>query len=149
MKYIGNSLLAFLMVFLFTLHLFQVVVLTFPVPKMIERSVGHPVDFVALNQVPEHVRQVFSVPSGYIAQLPMNEGSIFDRALMKSFELRSNKIFDRADEQEFYLNTLSFGGDVIGIEDASKYYFSKPIQALDFEQGLTLLSFQRVFHNNN
>jgi len=145
MKYIGNSLLAFLMVFLFTIHLFQVVVLTFPEQKMIERSVGHKIDFVPLNHVPEHVRQVFSVPSGYKAQLAMNEGSIFDKALMKSFELRSTKIFDRADEQEFYLNTLSFGGDVVGVDDASKYYFSKPIQDLDFEQGLALLSFQKVF----
>jgi len=63
----------------------------------------------------------------------------------KVLTIRQNKFFDNNERQELYLNTLDFGGDIIGVEAASNYYFKKPVSDLSFEESLTLAGLYKIF----
>ncbi|MFU8812028.1 MAG: transglycosylase domain-containing protein [Balneolaceae bacterium] len=51
---------------------------------------------------------------------------------------RIEKIYDKDDILELYLNTVSFGEDTFGIEMASWRFFNKPPSDLDLEESATL-----------
>ncbi len=48
------------------------------------------------------------------------------------------KLYDKDQLLEFYLNVIYFGNNCYGIESASNYYFSKPAKELTLEESCTL-----------
>ena len=121
-----------------------------PMPKLLNLALASDVEYISLSETPEHIRQVFSMDDNQSINniLPKARfaNHVFgERVVMKILDLRQNKFFDKNERHELYLNTLDFGGDVIGIESASNYYFKKPISDLSFEESLTLAGLYKIF----
>ncbi len=123
-------------------HLLVIGLFICPTPKLLNVALAHNVEYVTLSDIPEHVRHVFS--NDQLVDLLEDDNPLHQIA-SKVLTVRQNKFFDENEKQELYLNTLDFGGDVIGIESASNYYFQKPVSDLSFEEALTLVGVYKIF----
>lgn len=71
-----------------------------------------------------------------------NNNSVFDRFIQKVQEqylaLRLESDMGKKKILEYYLNTLYFGGNRLGIDSASRYYFDKGVQDLTVSEAAML-----------
>ena len=109
-------------------------------------ATGHKVEYVDLKNIPQHVRQLFS-GKNMSGDLIISDGSLTQKIASKILKIRHEKFFNNDDSLEYRLNTLDFGGEVIGIELASKYYFNKSASELNFEEALNLAGIYQIFLN--
>jgi hypothetical protein len=139
-----KSIIGIIFILLLAVHLFVITVIMCPTQKVISAFMRHDIEYIALSEIPEHVQQVFKVDSSYNFNLP-EKGSYYDIVLAKIMNLRINKFFNDNERLEFYLNTLSFGDKLTGLQAASEYYFQKPVSELSFEEALTLSGIYKIF----
>lgn len=142
MKSTFHFIIGAIVLTLVLVHLLVIGLFICPIPKLADVAMAHEIQYVSLSQVPEHVRQVFS--SDKPVQFIDDDGPIH-RIASKVLAIRQNKFFGDDERQELYLNTLNFGGDVIGIQSASNYYFQKSASDLSFEESLTLAGLYKIF----
>jgi len=143
MKAILKTIIGSIILILILIHLTIIGLLTCPASKLMNIVLAQDVKYVALSDIPEHVRHVFSTDDRLI-DLPKNDNPI-RQISSKILNFRKNKVFNDDEHYELYLNTLDFGGNVIGIEAASNYYFQKSISDLSFEESLTLVNLYKIF----
>jgi hypothetical protein len=142
MRFTFHLIIGILILILVLVHLTVVGLLICPAPKLLDVALAQDVQYVALPDIPEHVRQIFS--GDQLPDLSENSNPI-QQIASRVLTLREQKFFDENEKQELYLNTLNFGGDVIGIQSASNYYFKKPVSDLSFEEVLTLAGLYKIF----
>lgn len=142
MKSTFHLIIGILILILVLVHLTVVGLMICPVPKLLDVALAHDVEYAALPDIPEHARQIFS---GDQAVDLSQKGNLIQQVASRILMLRQQKFFDEDERQELYLNTLNFGGDVIGIQSASSYYFKKPVSDLSFEEALTLAGLFKIF----
>lgn len=135
-------------------HLMVVGLFLCPVPKLLDLVEGRRIEYVNLSEIPDHIIQVFPLKynesdylseNNYTPNARLLVGSIVNRVASKILILRHDKFFDETERHELHLNTLDFGGDIIGISAASNYYFKKPVSDLSFEETLTLSGIYNIF----
>ncbi len=144
MKSFSRISIGFIFLFLIVAHVLLVSLLLCPAPIVLAMAAGHKIDYVDLKNIPQHVQQLF--PEKDISKdLTISDGSLVQKIAAKVLGVRHDKFFDKNDLLEYRLNTLDFGGDVIGIESASEYYFNKPVSELSFEEALNLAGIYQVF----
>ncbi len=142
MKSVFKVVIGAIVLILISVHIIVIALLICPVPKLLNLALASDIEYISLSKTPEHIRQVFS--NGQLINLQEDDNPIHQIA-SKILTVRQNKFFDENERQELYLNTLDFGGDVIGIESASHYYFQKSVSDLSFEESLTLAGFYQIF----
>lgn len=151
---ISKAFVGIIILFFVLSHLMVVSLFLCPVPKLLSLVVGKEVQYVSLAETPDYIEQVFSsedknsdylLTKNYTPNSRLLVSSICNRVASKTLQLRHDKFFDDDERQELYLNTLDFGGDVIGISAASNYYFQKSVQDLSFEDALTLVGLYKIF----
>lgn len=147
--FVGIIILAFVIG-----HLIVVSLFLFPVPKLLEFATGKEIEYVCLSEIPDYTEQIFSsgvnkinylLADNYMPNARLLVGSIGNRVASKILKLRHDKFFDDSGRHELHLNTLDFGGDIIGISAASNYYFQKSVSDLSFEEALTLSGIYNIF----
>ncbi len=137
-------------------HLIVVGLFLCPVPSLLSLVEGKKIEYVTLSGIPDYVEQIFSsdgahnksdylLANSYVPNARLFVNSIGNRVASKILMLRHDKFFDETERHELYLNTLDFGGDMIGISVASNYYFKKPVSDLSFEETLTLSGIYKIF----
>jgi len=144
MHSIFRIIIVFFVTLLLIAHLIVLSFFFYPVPKMLNLAMGYHVEYVALSNIPEHVIQAF-LQENYSVRLLSDDKYSVRKITTKLLNVRMNKFFDEDERLELYLNTLNFGGDIIGIELASNYYFKKSVSDLSFEESLTLAGLYKVF----
>ena len=127
---------------LISIHILVVGLFICPVHKLLNVALAHDVEYVDISNIPEHVRQVFSDDQAISL---LENGNPINQIAFKILIVRQQKFFNDDERQELYLNTLDFGGNVIGIQSASNYYFQKPIWDLSFEETITLAGLYKIF----
>ncbi|MBU0577639.1 transglycosylase domain-containing protein [Patescibacteria group bacterium] len=140
---IFRTFFGFLLIVLLFIHLVVVGLFFCPTSKMLNVAMASDIEYIALSEVPEHVRQVFSA-NGQSALLSDSD-SPFRHLMAKILTVKNKRFFDDDERFEFYLNTLNFGGDVIGVQAASNYYFQKPISDLNFDESIVLVNLYKMF----
>jgi hypothetical protein len=142
MKSASRLIIGAIILILATAHLLVIGLFICPIPKLLDVALAQDVQYVALPDIPEHARQIFS--DDQTVNLS-RKGNLIQQVASRILMLRQQKFFDEDKRQELYLNTLNFGGDVIGIQSASSYYFKKPVSDLSFEEALTLAGLFKIF----
>ncbi|MBN1258171.1 transglycosylase domain-containing protein [Candidatus Peregrinibacteria bacterium] len=107
------------------------------------RAVGILTDapFVQYSEIPAGVRQAFFGLVENVQLRPDRQGVL--RVVAGVLELRGK--LKKRERMELALNTLPFGGEVIGIENGAKYYFNKSVRDLTSEEAITLAAFFKIF----
>jgi len=144
MKSTFRFIIGLIILILISVHVLVIGLFICPVPKLLNVALAHDVEYVAISDIPVHVKQVFANDQ------PVNlleDGDPINQVMSKILMVRQQKFFDDDERQELYLNTLDFGDGVIGIQSASNYYFQKPVSDLSFEETLTLIGIFRIFSN--
>ena len=105
---------------------------------------------IYISNIPEYVLDIFPLVDKNIefTTIPQPRERLFSFAnpfIYKILELRNNKFLDISERYELYLNTFSFGGEIVGIEAASNYYFNKSISDLSYKEVLTLHNLYSIF----
>ncbi|MBN2087215.1 transglycosylase domain-containing protein [Candidatus Peregrinibacteria bacterium] len=155
---VARIFIGLIILILVSVHLIAFTLFICPVPKILDFAVGKQIDYVYLTQIPDYINQVFSYKNDdFDTDLFVSEEYFSDNRsqfinmgnlmAQKILILRYNKFFDSNQRQELYLNTLDFGGDVIGISAASNYYFQKQPSELSLEEVLTLSGIYKIFDN--
>jgi hypothetical protein len=145
MRIVFHLIIGVIIFVLVSAHLLVICLFIFcPTPILLNAALPHDVEYMNLTKIPEHVIQVFSDDQPvdlYADNNPVHQ--IASKILMT----KERKFFSENEKRELYLNALNFGGNVIGIESASEYYFKKPVSDLNFEETLTLAGLYRIFKN--
>lgn len=139
MKSVVQIILGFIIFILITCHLFVIGLLIGPTPKLVNLVNGD-IDYVYIGSVPQGVINVFPVN-----ELTLESNGYLDILILSILDLKFNKFFDSSERQELYLNTLDFGGGIVGIESASNYYFNKSVKELSFDESIMLINLYKVF----
>lgn len=63
--------------------------------------------------------------------------------------IRLERLYDKNEILELYLNTVSFGDNSFGIESAARKFFNKPAAALHPEESATLIGMLKATHGYN
>ena len=96
--------------------------------------------------IPPAIQNLFPLPSSFEFVFNFDDSAV-NKLAERILDFRFHKIWGADMKHEFYLNTLSFGEGVIGLEQGSQYYFQKSIADLSFEEGLILRTQWQVFRN--
>lgn len=142
MKSTFKFIIGLIVLILISVHIIVIGLIICPIPKLLNLALASDIEYISISDTPEHVRQVFS--DDRLMDLTENNSPI-RKIASKVLTIRQNKFFDNNERQELYLNTLDFGGDIIGVEAASNYYFKKPVSDLSFEESLTLAGLYKIF----
>jgi len=136
-------LLQITIIFLLAIHIAVFTLLFSPKEKLLALSIKNNAEYVYIDQMPEYLPQVFI---GKDNEIKINSADGFISSISTSIlNFRMKKIFDDKMLAEMYLNTIDFGGGVVGIESASQYYYKKSAKDLSMEECLTLSGIQKVF----
>jgi hypothetical protein len=144
MKSTFHFIIGIIILILVLAHLLVIGLFICPTSKLVNVVMASDVEYVNFSDVPEHVRRVFSNDQPVNLSEDDNPIRIITSKVLM---VKQQKFFDEDERQELYLNTLDFGGDIIGIQSASNYYFQKPVSDLSFEESLTLAGIFRIFSN--
>jgi len=145
-----KGIVGFLILVLIALHFFLLSFFFTPIPKAlnvlfdIEKS-----DFISLSELPDYTLNAFLSDKNYEKNFLMisDDLAAFQRLIASSLKLRSRKFFDDDENRELYLNSMNFGGGVVGLQAASEYYFKKPASDLSQNEAMTLVNLFRMFGN--
>lgn len=104
---------------------------------------------VQVSDLPDHVLQPFlflkedEEPVNFL--IPSSDDRFTKNWMAHILTAREEKWSRPEKHFDFYLNTLNFGGGVIGLEHASYYYFDKPAKALTLQESETLAGLYKTF----
>ena len=148
MSKIFKGIIGILIFVLIITHFFLLSFFFTPIPKAVNILFNiNKVDFVRLSDLPNYTANTFLSDKDYQKDfLVFNDDlPIFQKIISSSLTFRSKKIFSDNDNKDLYLNVMDFGGNVIGLESASKYYFNKSVFSLTENEMVTLVNLFRVF----
>lgn len=133
-----------LMLLLVLAHAGLVLLLWGPLPWAMRASGMAQADFFPMAELPLNIQQNFApiVSQGLLLPPPDR----FWQSLSQPFlKLRYKRLLDEPERQALILSSLSFGGDVFGLQAGSYYYFKKPLDQLSDQEIASLAAFYRVF----
>lgn len=134
-----------LLIILILAHVLALI-LFFSAPSFVLMLSGIPSEQqVAIDDIPVTVRQAFSFVQAAPELILPEPKNTLQQVSQAALELRYERKMELVDKNQVLLNTLPFGDDVVGLAQASQYYFQKPLTELSSQEAQQLAGLFRVF----
>ncbi|MDH5597141.1 MAG: transglycosylase domain-containing protein [Candidatus Peregrinibacteria bacterium] len=135
---------AMIVLSLIFLHLVLLGLFLSPVSFLLSTVEGRD-DFVEPGMVPVLIAKGVEADIAEHGVLIFAEDGNLQRLVGGMLNLRFKKFMNEEEKVAVYMTLLEFGGDVRGVDAASRYYFKKGAEELSEDEWMTLINLQRMF----